>query len=281
MGLNYKQPNQMKNLQSSLIIISLLLNYNLTAQGTQNVEYPASSEEITITIGNDSIAAFAMLAAGKEKKETVILVHGLPGNERNLDLAQDLRRNGRNVIYFNYRGAWGSQGEFLFSNLPGDVKHVLDYFSNPENSEKYRVQTDSFILFGHSMGGGVALLSGAQDNRVNKVALYSPWNYGEEEKPNQEQTEQFYQNAIKPLFMLNTNLESFTKDINENWESFDLKPYKSRLKAMKILILDENDRNKSWIEDIGNVDYQIWKTDHSFSDKRLELIEKVSNWLNN
>ena len=57
-----------------------------------------------------------MLAAGKDKKETVLLLHGLPGNERNLDLAQELRRNGRNVIYFNYRGAWGSQGEFMFSN---------------------------------------------------------------------------------------------------------------------------------------------------------------------
>lgn len=270
----------MKNLKTSLIIIFLLLNYNLNAQDTQNVEYPATSEEITITIGNDSIAAFAMLAAGKEKKETVILLHGLPGNERNLDLAQDLRRNGRNVIYFNYRGAWGSQGEFLFSNLTEDVKQVLDFFSTPENSEKYRVQTDSFILFGHSMGGGVALLSGVKDNRVNKVALYSPWNYGEEPKPSEEQFKEFYQYVIKPAFMLNTEQESFTEDFNSNWESFDLKQYKNRLNTMKILILDENDRNKNWIEAIGNIDYQIMKTDHSFSDKRLELIEKVSKWLN-
>ncbi|CAN5298397.1 hypothetical protein BH23BAC2_BH23BAC2_25590 [soil metagenome] len=271
----------MKNLSTSLIIIFLLLNYNLIAQDLTNVEYPATSEEITITIGNDSIAAFAMLAAGKEKKETVILVHGLPGNERNLDLAQDLRRNGRNVIYFNYRGAWGSQGEFLFSNLTEDVKHILDFFSNPENSEKYRIQADSFILFGHRTGGGVALLSGAQDNRINKIALYSPWNYGEEPKPNEEQLKEFYQYVIKPAFMLNTEQESFTEDFNSNWESFDLKQYKNKLNTMKILILDENDRNKNWIEDIGNIEYQIMKTDHSFSNKRLELIEIVSNWLNN
>jgi|TARA_B110000967_G_scaffold56668_1_gene58111 hypothetical protein len=42
-----------------------------------------------------------MLAAVKEKKETVPLLHGLPKNERNLDLLKELRRNCRNVIYFN------------------------------------------------------------------------------------------------------------------------------------------------------------------------------------
>jgi len=54
-----------------------------------NNDYPATSEEIAIPIGKDSIAVFGMFAAGKEKKETVILLHGLPGNERSLDLAQE------------------------------------------------------------------------------------------------------------------------------------------------------------------------------------------------
>ena len=137
--------------QSILFTFSILLfSFSLIAQNSPK-NYPAISEEITITIG--------MLAAGKEKKETVILLHGLPGNERNLDLAQELRRNGRNVVYFNYRGAWGSQSEFLYSNCIEDVRKVMDFFSTPENSDKYRVQLNSFILFGHSMGGGLALLS--------------------------------------------------------------------------------------------------------------------------
>ncbi len=142
-----------------------------------------------------------------------MLLHGLPGNERNLDLAQDLRRNGRNVIYFNYRGSWGSQGEFLFSRLTEDVKHVMDFFSTPENSEKYRIKTDSFILFGHSMGGMVALLSGAKDKRVRKIAICSLAGFGVGPRATKEQIKQFYQNTIKPLFMVNTDLERFTIDI--------------------------------------------------------------------
>ena len=32
---------------------------------------------------------------------------------------------------------------------------------------------------------------------------------------------------------------------------------------------------------LDNVEYLLMKTDHSFSDKRLELIEKVFEWINN
>ena len=56
----------MKNQSISSLIIFLLFNYNLIAQNSKN-NYPATSEEITITIGNDLIAAFGMFAAGEEK----------------------------------------------------------------------------------------------------------------------------------------------------------------------------------------------------------------------
>jgi pimeloyl-ACP methyl ester carboxylesterase len=268
----------MKNQSITLIIILLLFSCNLNAQNSNN-DYPATSEEITITIGNDSIAAFGMFAAGKDKKETVLLLHGLPGNERNLDLAQELRRNGRNVIYFNYRGAWGSQGEFLYSNCIEDVKKVMDFFSTLENSEKYRVNPDSFVLFGHSMGGGIALISGAKDKRVQKIAIYSPV-IAEGGQLNEEQIKR-YVNHVNTLFMLNVVPENYTKDLNTNYGNWNVVNYKNELKTKKILILDENERNKNWIEELGNVDYVIMKTDHSFSDKRVELIETVSKWLNN
>ena len=48
--------------------------------------------------------------AGAGRRPTVVLLHGLPGNEKNLDLAQAIRRAGWNVVTFNYRGSWGSPG---------------------------------------------------------------------------------------------------------------------------------------------------------------------------
>jgi len=147
--------------KQSILFLSFLLlgNYHLAAQNAKS-NHRATSEEIFIAIEKDSIAAFGMFAAVEEKKETVLLLHGLPGNERNLDLAQALRRDGRNVIYFNYRGSWGSQGEFLYSNCLEDVKALMDFFDVSENSKRYRIKPNSYILFGHSTSGGLALLSG-------------------------------------------------------------------------------------------------------------------------
>jgi pimeloyl-ACP methyl ester carboxylesterase len=266
----------MRNQSITFLIILFLFNYNLGAQNS-NTEYPATSQEIVITIGNDSIPAFGMFAKGKEKKETVILLHGLPGNERNLDLAQELRRNGRNVIYFNYRGAWGSQGEFMYSNCIEDVKEVMDFFSSKENSEKYRIKTDSYILFGHSLGGGIALLSGAKDDRVNKIAIYSPFNVNTASK----ETLDWAKDYVNGLFMLNVKSEKFIVELKENRNRFNPLNYKNELSKKNLLIFDENERNKEWIEQLDNVEYILMKTDHSFSDKRLELIEKVVEWINN
>ena len=266
--------NVMKKIMSFILIL-LLFNLCLNAQNSNN-DYPATSEEITINIGKDSIAAFGMFASGKEKKETVILLHGLPGNERSLDLAQELRRNGKNVIYFNYRGSWGSQGEFLYSNCIQDVKEVMDFFDKPENSTKYRIKSKSYILFGHSMGGGIALLVGAKDSRISKIGAFSPNPVGNAHK---ELLDWVY-NYTKTLFMLEINPNEFYNEIIENNALYDPLKYKNELSKKDILILDENNRNAEWINKIENIEYVLMKTDHSFSDKRLELIDKVKEWIN-
>ena len=266
----------MKNQSLSLVIFLLIFSYNVTAQNKKN-DYRAISKEIIISIDEDSIAAFGMLAAGKEKKETIILLHGLPGNEKNLDLAQELRRNGRNVIYFNYRGSWGSQGEFMYSNCLEDATKVIDFFSTPENSEKYKIKLNSFILFGHSLGGGIALLKGARDKRVKKIVVCSPNPIG---TLSQELMDWVY-NYIKTAFMLNINPDKFYNELIVNKNSYNPLIYKNELSQKDVLIFDEDLRNKEWVDQLDNVEYLIWETDHSFSDKRLELIEKVNDWINN
>ena len=275
-NLQALKPMYMNKNTISFTLLLIMFNLGFNAQNSYN-DYPATSEEITITIGNDSIAAFGMFAEGKEKKETVILLHGLPGNERSLDLAQELRRNGKNVIYFNYRGSWGSQGEFLYSNCIKDVKEVMDFFDEPKNSTKYRIKSKSYILFGHSMGGGIALLVGAKDSRISKIGTFSPNPVGNAPK---ELLDWVY-NYTKTLFMLDINPNEFYNDIITNSELYDPLTYKNELSQKDILILDENNRNREWIKQIDNIEYILMKTDHSFSDKRLELISKVKEWINN
>lgn len=47
-------------------------------------------------------------AAGEGPHPTVLQFHGIPGCERNFDLAQALRRGGFHVMAFHYSGSWAA-----------------------------------------------------------------------------------------------------------------------------------------------------------------------------
>ena len=83
-----------------------------TADGKK--PFPPTTETFQIPSHGVLLNALVYVAEGAWPHPVVVLLHGFPGNERNLDLAQDIRRAGWDVVYFNYRGSWGTPGEFLF-----------------------------------------------------------------------------------------------------------------------------------------------------------------------
>ena len=74
--------------------------------------FPASGEALQIPSGGRLMNAMVYVPAGKGPHPVVVLLHGFPGNEQNLDLAQAIRRAGWAVVTFHYRGSWGSEGSF-------------------------------------------------------------------------------------------------------------------------------------------------------------------------
>jgi pimeloyl-ACP methyl ester carboxylesterase len=112
---------------------------------------PAGFMELQLPSAGSLLQGFMYKANGVQPHPTLLLLHGYPGNERNLDLAQAARFHGWNVIYFNYRGSWGSQGEFSFRHCVEDVKNVVAYLK--ANAAKFQVDITRIALFGHSMGG--------------------------------------------------------------------------------------------------------------------------------
>src|SRR5690348_18501268 len=77
--------------------------------------HPARMEVLHIPLGGVRINGVAYLAAGAGPHPTFVLLHGLPGNEKNLDLAQAVWCSGWNAITFNYRGASGIPGSFRYA----------------------------------------------------------------------------------------------------------------------------------------------------------------------
>lgn len=108
------------------------------------------------------------MAQGDEPKPTVVLLHGMPGIEKNADIALALRDKGWNCLIFHYRGCWDSEGVWTMKTLPDDVIAALDYLGSGSHPQ---VDMDKLVLIGHSMGGYAALLAAARDERPKAVAV--------------------------------------------------------------------------------------------------------------
>ena len=115
--------------------------------------------------GGDKLLGTLFLARGDDPKPTALLLHGLPGIEKNYDLAHALRDAGWNSMIFHYRGSWGSGGDYRFETLADDVRAALDNLSSGAHEQ---VDSTRFALVGHSMGGWAAMKAGS-DDRVRAV----------------------------------------------------------------------------------------------------------------
>lgn len=113
-----------------------------------------------------------------QTRPTAIILHGFPGFEQNLDLAQTLRARGWNVLAMHYRGSWGVKGDFSFQHAAEDADTEVRYLLDPANAQKYHVDTHRVIVIGHSMGGYMAASAAAHNPEVAGAVLISAWNIG-------------------------------------------------------------------------------------------------------
>ncbi len=106
----------------------------------------------------------------------VVMLHGHPGGDKNLDIGEALRAKGFAVAVFSYRGVWGSHGDYLLSHNIEDVISAVDYLR--QNAATYRLDPEKVFLFGHSMGGFSAVNAMARGLQVSGAVLMAPYDAG-------------------------------------------------------------------------------------------------------
>jgi pimeloyl-ACP methyl ester carboxylesterase len=257
---------------------------------------PATMQSFQLPSHGALLNAFVYIAAGAETHPTVILLHGFPGNERNLDLAQSIRRAGWNVLYFNYRGSWGSPGDFSFTHCIEDTQAAIAYLRDPANAAKIRSDPNTIVLIGHSMGGFMALQAGALDPAIKAIVTISAADLGVNRL--QSVPTDKHELAVKGVAahlaaegmapLAGTTPESLANELFANaakWNFLDLAP---RLATRPLLVITSEDGlaptndaftaaiRKSGGEHIATLHLD---TDHSYSDHRIALETAVVNFL--
>lgn len=240
--------------------------------------------------------AMMYVAAGAGPHPAVILLHGFPGNERNLDLAQDMRRAGWDVLYFNYRGSWGTPGDFSFSHGIEDVAAVLAHLRQPANAQRLRLDPARLVLVGHSMGGFMAVEAAAVDPAVKGVATISAADLGGVFEHMRAQDSR--QGAIRKMAtalaaegmapLAGCTPDGLAEELAEHGVAWAFAARVPAFKDRPALIITSDDGlagpNEAFATSLrragnGQVTSLHLPADHAYSDKRLELSRALLQWL--
>lgn len=212
-------------------------------------------------------------AAGVGPRPTAILLHGLPGVEKNLDIAYALRDAGWNCAYFHYRGSWGSAGSFTLAGRHDDLLAVTDWLIRQPCVDAGRL-----ALVGQSAGGYLALMAGAADMRFKAMVALCP----------------LVSSAQAPLTpAIFDEWASMLKDVsgpelNRQWDA--LPPVESaadRLRGRPVLLLTAArdailppSHYSPLIAAVPTIEWhELENADHAFSLCRKEVVNLTVHWL--
>ncbi len=220
----------------------------------------------------------------------VIMSHGFPGYTTNNDLELALMRMGCVVIHMNHRGAWGSEGNYLFTNLRDDLIAIAKWAHNAAVADQYGIDVDRIFLVGHSMGGQTVLNAAKDLPFIRGVAAMAAYDIGaafryhmekdlflmietEGQCLKMESASAVYENALinqQELSVLNRYEELAKHNVLLVEASLDtvappewmLQPLAQKLKEMN-----------------AAVTYASIKSGHSFMGQRMKLTRLVGEWI--
>lgn len=247
--------------------------------------HPPGMEVLHIPSGGVRINGVAYTAAGAGPHPVLVLMHGLPGNEKNLDLAQAVRRAGWTVVTFNYRGSWGSPGAFRFAGNLEDARAVLAYLRDPAQAAKLAIDPKRIVVAGHSMGGWVAAMTAERDPALAGTILISAANMGGRGMKRAEAVALMADNMEA---LAGVSAETMADEMLANAARFDWTPGAAGLARSPLLVLSSEDGLAPMSDALvaavkaapgAGVSAVHVRTDHGWSGARIRLAQEVIKWL--
>jgi pimeloyl-ACP methyl ester carboxylesterase len=236
-------------------------------------KFEAGLDGVTFTSNGCRLLGGFYRAAGDTPRPTAVLLHGLPGIEKHLDIAYRLRDRGWNCLYFHFRGCWGSEGAFSLAGLADDTRAAVEWVVKHPLVDKDRI-----ALIGGSTGSYPAMICGAADQRVRAIIGVSPLI-----KP---QAFQFPKEMADEFAGMLNGVSG--QDLREQWQALPYLDDSLRAFAPRLLLLVTAGRDNIFppshyadsIAGFPNIQLvSNEESDHGFSSCRPWLVQTVTDWL--
>jgi len=245
------------------------------------------------------IHAIFYQASGLKPLPTVILCHGFTGNNTDvLGLGEILMQEGFNALAFNYRGTWGSEGMFTIANSLEDVVSAIHYVKSSSTIRDFNVDPSSITVLGWSYGGGMALLGSLNEPTIKRVVYIAGGNLSEVARM-MKQSYEFKQAILKMVDQgifdsgfSSLSAEELFADVFADMDKYDLVKHAEAISNKDVLIIGGWRDQENTIEhhilplvralqrhEAKQVQIEILDADHSFTDVRSQLADRILFWL--
>jgi pimeloyl-ACP methyl ester carboxylesterase len=252
----------------------------------RNPAHPAHMTVLRIPTHGVQVNGIVYQPSGPGPHPTLVICHGLPGNEKFLDLAQAARRAGWNAVTFNYRGSWGSPGVFRFSQNLEDAEAVLAYLRDPANARRLGIDTHRIVIAGHSMGGWVVVHTASHDHGLIGTIIISAADVGKQGDLPRDRLVALMADCMGPL--AGVTPESMAAEMRTLSKTFRFENAAAGLTQTPLLALTaddgfapDTDALVSAIHAQGGHEVTAMHvaTDHNWSDHRIALESTILTWL--
>lgn len=249
--------------------------------------HPAGMHYVQIPSHGALLNGVLYTASGAGPHPALLFLHGFPGNEQNLDLAQAVRRAGFNVLTLHYRGSWGSPGVFKFAQALEDSDAALAFLH--ANAGKFHI--GRIFVAGHSMGGWMAASATAHDPAVAGTVLISAADMGlvgtrlHDKAYRKAQMDAEFRDDVIPL--AGTTADTLMDELQAHGAGWTFAGLAPALHTRPVLLVTSDDglapdaaRLAGALRPLGGKVAEIhMATDHPYSDHRIALESAVVGWL--
>ncbi|MER5419976.1 alpha/beta hydrolase family protein [Streptosporangium roseum] len=259
-------------------------------------DFPATTPALTFDSGGATLRGVLHVPAGRGPHPVVALLHGFPGNERNFDLAQVLRRAGYASLVFHYRGSWGVGGPWSWSHVLEDTAAVVAGLRDRELAAAHRLDPRRLALIGHSLGGFAALMTAAADPSIAAVASVAGFDFGtvaalcRDDPGSRARYVEAFEGELGPL--QGTSGEALVDEMEAAGETWRLAGLAPLLADRPVLLIGTSldtvtphDVHHGPVvqayraQPVKKLEHHVFATDHSLSDHRVTLARTLLSFL--